>query len=308
MIRIYAPASIGNFAVGFDALGAALAPIDGSLLGDVVEVSAAEQDTFVCSGEYASKLPANAEENLAYQCLIHFKAHVAPAMPTVKLELKKNLPIGSGLGSSACSVVATFAALDQFAKTELSQEQLIELMADFEAIVSGGRHYDNITPCYLGGLQLTGDLIPNKSIALPVDERWYYVAAFPGFSLNTAKARSVLPTQLSMHDSVEFAQRLSAFSSLLLTGCFDDALSIMRDEIAEPHRAPLINGFSEAKHALPELGAEIVSISGAGPTLFTVCKSLDAAKQCAAWLNDNYINEHGFCHICQLDQLGTRQL
>ncbi len=98
MIRIYAPASIGNFAVGFDALGAALAPIDGSLLGDVVEVSAAEQDTFVCSGEYASKLPANAEENLAYQCLIHFKAHVAPAMPTVKLELKKNLPIGSGLG------------------------------------------------------------------------------------------------------------------------------------------------------------------------------------------------------------------
>ena len=58
MIRVYAPASIGNFAVGFDALGAALAPIDGTLLGDVVEVSAAEQDTFVCSGDYAHKLPA----------------------------------------------------------------------------------------------------------------------------------------------------------------------------------------------------------------------------------------------------------
>ena len=98
MIRVYAPASIGNFAVGFDALGAALAPIDGTLLGDVVEVSAAEQDTFVCSGDYAHKLPANAEENLAYQCLIHFKEHVAPTMPAVKLERKKNLPIGSGLG------------------------------------------------------------------------------------------------------------------------------------------------------------------------------------------------------------------
>ncbi|TMO42530.1 homoserine kinase [Pseudoalteromonas sp. S4389] len=308
MIRVYAPASIGNFAVGFDALGAALAPIDGTLLGDVVEVSPAEQDTFVCSGDYAHKLPANAEENLAYQCLIHFKEHVAPAMPAVKLELKKNLPIGSGLGSSACSVVAAFAALDKFAKTNLSQEQLIELMADFEAMVSGGRHYDNITPCYLGGLQLTGELIPNKSISLPVDNQWYYVAAFPGFSLNTAKARSVLPKQLSMHDSVEFAQRLSAFSSLLLTGRFDAALSIMTDEIAEPHRAPLIQGFAEAKQALPELGAEIVSISGAGPTLFTVCKSLDAAEKCAAWLNDNYINEQGFSHICQLDQLGTREL
>ncbi|ASM49057.1 homoserine kinase [Pseudoalteromonas espejiana DSM 9414] len=308
MIEVYAPASIGNFAVGFDALGAALAPIDGSLLGDVAVVSAAPSDEFVCSGEYAHKLPSDPSENLAYQCLVHFRAHVAPEMSSVKLELKKNLPIGSGLGSSACSVVATFAALDKFADTNLSQVELIELMADFEAIVSGGRHYDNITPCYLGGLQLTGDLIPDKSIALPVDENWYYVAAFPGFSLNTAKARSVLPKELSMHAGVEFAQRLSAFSSLLLTQRFDDALSIMQDDIAEPYRAPLITGFSEAKANLPALGAEVVSISGAGPTLFTVCKTLEAAKQCASWLENNYINEQGFCHICKLDNDGTRQL
>ena len=308
MIEVYAPASIGNFAVGFDALGAALAPIDGSLLGDVAVVSAAASDEFVCSGEYAHKLPSDASENLAYQCLVHFRAHVAPDMPSVKLELKKNLPIGSGLGSSACSVVATFAALDKFAQTNLSQVELIELMADFEAIVSGGRHYDNITPCYLGGLQLTGDLIPDKSIALPVDENWYYVAAFPGFSLNTAKARSVLPKELSMHAGVEFAQRLSAFSSLLLTQRFDDALSIMQDDIAEPYRAPLITGFSEAKANLPALGAEIVSISGAGPTLFTVCKTLEAAEKCAQGLAQNYINEQGFCHICKLDNDGTRQL
>lgn len=308
MIEVYAPASIGNFAVGFDALGAALAPIDGSLLGDVVVVSAATADEFICSGDYADKLPGDANENLAYQCLVHFREHVAPTMPCVKLELKKNLPIGSGLGSSACSVVATFAALDKFADTKLSQVELIELMADFEALVSGGRHYDNITPCYLGGLQLTGDLIPDKSLSLPVDESWYYVAAFPGFSLNTAKARSVLPKELSMHAGVEFAQRLSAFSSLLLTQRFDDALSIMSDQIAEPYRAPLIQGFSEAKAALPELGAQVVSISGAGPTLFALCKSEEAANHCATWLKQNYINEQGFCHICKLDNAGTRQL
>ncbi|MGB1291810.1 MAG: homoserine kinase, partial [Pseudoalteromonas sp.] len=54
--------------------------------------------------------------------------------------------------------------------------------------------------------------------------------------------------------------------------------------------------------------AEIVSISGAGPTLFTVCKTLEAAKQCEQWLQSNYINEQGFCHICKLDNAGTRQL
>ena len=117
-----------------------------------------------------------------------------------------------------------------------------------------------------------------------------------------------LPKELSMHAGVEFAQRLSAFSSLLLTGRFDDALSIMKDEIAEPYRAPLISGFSDAKASLPALGAEVVSISGAGPTLFSVCKTLEAAEQCAQWLEENYINEQGFCHICKLDNDGTRQL
>jgi homoserine kinase len=111
-----------------------------------------------------------------------------------------------------------------------------------------------------------------------------------------------------MHASVEFAQRLSAFSSLLLTGRFDEALSVMKDDIAEPYRAPLIKGFIEAKASLPALGAEIVSVSGAGPTLFTVCKTLDAAKRCSRWLEQNYINEQGFCHICKLDNNGTRQL
>ena len=38
MLRIYAPASSANISVGFDTLGAAISPIDGSLLGDVVKI------------------------------------------------------------------------------------------------------------------------------------------------------------------------------------------------------------------------------------------------------------------------------
>lgn len=251
MKTFYAPASMGNFCVGFDALGAALEPIDGSLLGDQVSVEAAEHDTFNCIGPYAEKLSADPKDNLAFQCLLHFKQHVAPNMPAVAMTLYKGLPVGSGLGSSACSVVAAFAALNDFADTQLSQEALIELMADFEAKVSGGRHYDNITPCYLGGLQLTADCIPSKAISVAYDENWFYVIAYPGFALNTAKARQALPQQFSLHDTVEFAQRLSGFCLLMQSGQFDNALSMMKDSIAEEARAPLIAGFSEAKKALP---------------------------------------------------------
>lgn len=308
MIEVYAPASIGNFAVGFDALGAAIAPIDGTLLGDVVRISASAETEFVCSGPYAHKLPQQAEQNLAFMCMAHFRATVAPDMPTARMELVKNLPIGSGLGSSACSVVAALAALNKFAGTELSEDALIELMADFEAKVSGARHYDNITPCLLGGLQLTGALIPGRSLTIPTPSNWYPVVAFPGFTLNTAQARAVLPQQMSLHHGIEFAQRLSAFCTLMHQQQHELAMELMIDTVAEPYRSELITGFSAAKKAVLELGAKAVSISGAGPTLFALCDNINDAKNCQQWLQQNYVNEQGFSHICQIDTAGTRVL
>ena len=44
-VRAYAPAGIGNFAAGFDLLGAALAPLDGLSVGGSVEIVASAADT-----------------------------------------------------------------------------------------------------------------------------------------------------------------------------------------------------------------------------------------------------------------------
>ena len=42
-LTVFAPASTGNLSVGFDALGLALAPVDGKLLGDIVHLENVHQ-------------------------------------------------------------------------------------------------------------------------------------------------------------------------------------------------------------------------------------------------------------------------
>lgn len=68
-VVVYAPASIGNVSVGFDVLGAAVSPIDGTLLGDRVKVeTGAEAFTLKTAGRFVDKLPANPQENIVYDC------------------------------------------------------------------------------------------------------------------------------------------------------------------------------------------------------------------------------------------------
>ena len=127
MVKIYAPASIGNVSVGFDVLGAAVSPVDGSLLGDCVSVEAADQFSLQNKGRFVSKLPADPQENIVYQCWQRFCQAIGKDVP-VAMTLEKNMPIGSGLGSSACSVVAGLMAMNEFCGQPLNDTELLALL------------------------------------------------------------------------------------------------------------------------------------------------------------------------------------
>ena len=68
MVKVYAPASSANMSVGFDVLGAAVTPVDGTLLGDNVSVEAAAEFSLRNVGRFAGKLPSAPQENIVYQC------------------------------------------------------------------------------------------------------------------------------------------------------------------------------------------------------------------------------------------------
>src|SRR5699024_6907438 len=101
----YAPASTANVSVGFDVLGAAMAPVDGTMLGDRVLVADTSGDfTLQSVGEFAHKLPEDFTQNIVYDCYLAYgKALEQKGLPQKPLTmiLEKNMPVGSGLGSSA---------------------------------------------------------------------------------------------------------------------------------------------------------------------------------------------------------------
>lgn len=153
MVKVYAPASSANMSVGFDVLGAAVTPVDGALLGDVVTVEAAETFSLNNLGRFADKLPSEPRENIVYQCWERFCQELGKQIP-VAMTLEKNMPIGSGLGSSACSVVAALMAMNEHCGKPLNDTRLLALMGELEGRISGSIHYDNVAPCFLGGMQL----------------------------------------------------------------------------------------------------------------------------------------------------------
>jgi homoserine kinase len=316
-LSVYAPASIGNMSVGFDALGLALAPMDGSLLGDLVQLRPfTEQEDeadwkLELNGPFAAALPQYQEDNIVISsCRIYQEAAAEAGVEVrpLKVLLSKQLPIGSGLGSSASSIVAALEALNRWHDNLLSAHDLFRLMARMEGGISGEIHLDNIAPCLYGGLRLCppGD---QHEYALPWPGAWRAVVCWPGTKLVTREARAVLPEQISRKVAVRHGAQFAEFVHALHTGNARLAAECVVDHIAEPYRRKLLPGFDEAKSALLELGALAVGISGSGPTIFALVDDFDVARETSAWLAEHYRkNEQGFVHVCRADLGGARSI
>lgn len=305
-----APASIGNVSVGFDILGAALSPVDGSSLGDrVIVEDGGREFELKCGGRFADKLPQDYRKNIVYDCYVDFKKSMEARSLKVKnlvMTLEKNLPVGTGLGSSACSVVAALDALNEFHGNPFSEREIMELMGKEEGKISGSVHYDNVAPCYLGGIQLMIGENGIISDRIPDFDSWYWVSCYPGTTVSTAEARAILPKQYDRHDCIDFGRQLATFIHASHTGNSTLAAAVLKDVIAEPYRRKLIANFSETREYVMKNGAIAMGISGSGPSIFVVTESMETAEKIQEWLLKNFVqNELGFSNICKIDRNGT---
>ena len=276
--RAFAPASVGNVAIGFDILGFAL-----GVLGDTVRVERCERPgvTITAIGGDASALPRAAEDNTAGRALLAL-AEAVRAPCGFAVEIDKGIPLGSGLGGSAASAVAAVVAANALLPEPCTQLELLKFAMAGEAVASGERHVDNVAPSLFGGLVLTVGIDHPRVKQIPVPRGIRAVVVHPHMSLATSQARAILKENVRLSDFVWQTANLAGF----ISGCYTDDLDMIRasfqDVVIEPQRQALIPGFQEVRGAALAAGALGCSISGAGPSMFAWASAERAAAVRAA--------------------------
>jgi len=274
-----APASSANLGPGFDVFAVALErPMDRLTLS--AEKSSKTEALLKVRG--VSGVSVRAEENAASYVALSM-ARDRGIHTLLRIELKKGIPVGVGLGSSAASSVAAALAVGELFELELSQTELLRYAALGERLSSGTAHYDNVAASLVGGFSVTindGDrphvisYSPPRALKLCLATP---VVALP--KRKTEFARSLLPSVTKLSAAVHNLSMASAIVSGFARGDVELIGYGMRDEIVEPARAGMIPGFHEVRRAAIQSGASGVCISGAGPTLLAVADSLKTSPQ-----------------------------
>lgn len=270
----FAPASIGNVAVGFDVLGHSFQAIGDRVTARRVAVPGV---TITSITGTTVDLPKEPEKNTAGMAVLSMVRDLNLDFG-IELAIEKGIPLGSGLGGSAASAVAGVVAANALLATSLTQLELLKFAMKGEAVASGSVHVDNIAPSLFGGLVLTVGIDNPNVKQIPVPKTVRCVLVHPHMMLSTREARQILNRSIELSNVIWQSANLAGF----LTGCFTDDLQLIResleDVIIEPQRQVLIPGFQAVKQGAMSNGALGCSISGAGPTIFAWCEEKDAER------------------------------
>lgn len=274
-IKVFAPASVTNVGPGFDIMGFAL-----EQPGDELHLRFCEKPGITIAkitGD-GGKLPLDPAKNTAGASLISLAKHLKVDRG-IEIEIHKKMGIGSGLGSSAASAVASVFALNEIMGKPLSHPQLLYHALEGERLTSGGTpHADNVSACLFGGFIIVRSLAPLDVINIPTPEKLYCTVIFPHVEISTAEARKVLPKQIPLQDAVAQWGNIAALVAGLSQSNTDIIKRSLKDIICEPVRSKLIPGYDGIKTAALEGGAIGASISGSGPSVFAFSLSEDNAK------------------------------
>lgn len=261
---IRVPATTANLGPGFDTFGCALTRYNSFTFTE-------NEGGF----SFENVLPAFADENnLAVRSYLHAAKRLGVSPTSFLLRIDADIPVSSGMGSSATLIVAGVMAA--FLLHDLPQDlsSVLSIATELEG------HPDNVAPAIFGGLTVcvTENNTPT-ALSFPVHPSVHLIALLPDYPLSTSLSRSVLPSSVSYADAVFNLSHAVLLTRALATGDADLISLALQDRLHQPYRAPLIHDYENVRHVALEAGCCGFCLSGAGPTCLAITTDPTAADR-----------------------------
>jgi homoserine kinase len=249
-VTVRVPASSANLGPGFDSFAVAL--------GLYLELEVSEADRF----ELVSELDVRRDRtNLAVAAFERLR----PATHH-RFEVRSEIPLSGGLGSSAAAIVAGLLAADRLSG---GGAPLLALATEIEG------HPDNVAAALLGGFVVCADGEPHR---LEAPAGLGALLVVPHRAVRTQRARAALPASVPLGDAVYNTAHGALLMLGLATGDFELLARGLRDRLHQSYRAHLYPRSAELLRSAAETGALGATISGAGPTVLVWVERAAAAK------------------------------
>lgn len=293
-ITVRAPSSTANLGPGFDVFGLAV-----DAFYDEVTLTKTKKGITIVTDD---NVPTNPENNTAGLVVKNMKKKFK-IQDGVEIKIKKGVPAGFGMGSSAASAAATAVAFDRLFGLKLDGNSLVEFAGSGEKASAGSVHYDNVAASVLGGFVIV-KTNPLDVIRIEPPKNLRMCVAVPKLEVpkkKTKVSRGVIPKQIKLTDSILNLSNASAIVAGFLKKDPDMIGSSIKDVIVEPARQHMIPGFSKIKQNALKAGALGVTISGAGPSVIAFSKSSADLKKISAAMSRGFATSNTECQtiICK---------
>jgi homoserine kinase len=239
-VTVRVPASTSNLGPGFDCLGVALSLYNNITVsrGKGAAVNGMVRDA-------ARKFFAAAQcEAFAFSC-----------------DIKGDIPIARGLGSSVTVRLGVLHALNKIARTNLTRHDLFTLCGELEG------HADNSAPASFGGFTLVRGL---EMQHFNVSPQLRFVLLIPNFEIATNEARRLLPSKIARTDAVRNIANASAITAAFATRDYERLRGCFVDYLHQPFRRKLVPFLEDTIRSAERKGALGAFLSGSGSAICAI--------------------------------------
>ena len=303
-IKIFSPASVSNLCCGFDILGFS---IDG--IGDELTITKSTNKGINIKEIKGYNVPIENNKNtasVAAQALLdHLKINEG-----FDIEIDKKIKPGSGIGSSAASAVGAVYGINKLLGNALNHEELLKFAMKGEFVSSITAPADNVASALYGGTVLVNNRENYKVIKLPVPKNLYAIIHHPLIEIKTSDSRGILPKSIDLKIASDQLSAVGGFIHSLHTEDFELMKISLKDYLVEQFRSDFVPAFNKIKSVADLNNTICCSISGSGPSIFTLVNSLNEAKRLKLLFDEIYMGKkiEFNSYITSLNSKGVHEL